>query len=64
MNTKKMFTLAACIGVLLFSGTATLSAQPMLPSNPAQAPVDGGLTAVALAGGLLAWRKLQTKRSL
>lgn len=34
-----------------------LFAQPGLPANPTQAPIDGGLSLVALAGGAYAYKK-------
>jgi hypothetical protein len=32
---------------------------PALPGAPQQAPVDGGLTLLAAAGGAYAWRRLR-----
>jgi hypothetical protein len=50
---------------ILASQTAILCAQlpPMLPGNPSQAPIDGGLSLVALAGGAYAYRKLRHKKA-
>lgn len=39
------------------------SAQPGLPSAPSQAPVDGGLTLLAAAGGGYAIKKLRDRKS-
>lgn len=36
---------------------------PFLPSNPAQAPIDGGLGLLAAAGGAYAWKKLRRQRT-
>jgi hypothetical protein len=36
---------------------------PALPGMPDQAPIDGGLSILAAAGGAYAWRKLRNKRS-
>jgi hypothetical protein len=49
---------------LLFVHAATVLAQlpPMLPNNPSQAPIDGGLSLVALAGGAYAWKKLKASK--
>lgn len=46
--------------MLLVINTASLLAQtpPMLPGNPSQAPIDGGLSLLALAGGAYAYKKL------
>lgn len=35
--------------------------QPTLPTGPNQAPIDGGLSLVAAAGGAYAWKKLKNK---
>ncbi len=50
--------------VLLFAQAAVVLAQlpPMLPNNPSQAPIDGGLSLVALAGGAYAWKKLKSSK--
>ncbi len=37
-------------------------AQPGLPSDPAQAPIDGGLGLLAAAGGAYAYKKLKGKK--
>lgn len=34
---------------------------PLLPGNPDQAPIDGGITLLAAAGGAYAWKKLRRK---
>jgi hypothetical protein len=41
---------------------ALLYAQPGLPSSPDQAPIDGGLAALAAAGGAYAYKKLKDKK--
>tara|TARA_R110001599_G_scaffold1889_4_gene9639 strand:- start:46162 stop:46311 length:150 start_codon:yes stop_codon:yes gene_type:complete len=43
--------------------TAVVHAQPGLPSNPAQAPIDGGLGLLAAAGGAYAYKKLRGNRN-
>ena len=40
-----------------------LMAQPGLPTAPDQAPIDGGLGILAVAGGAYAIRKLRKTRS-
>ena len=37
--------------------------QPSLPSNPPQAPIDGGLGLLAAAGGVYAYKKLKGKKN-
>jgi hypothetical protein len=39
-----------------------VSAQPMFPQPPDQAPIDGGLTILAAAGGAYAINKLRKNR--
>ncbi|MCG8372704.1 MAG: hypothetical protein MI700_04185 [Balneolales bacterium] len=57
MKTKLFFPLFA-IAVLV---TELAFAQPVLPSDPAQAPIDGGLGLLAAAGGAYALKKLRDK---
>lgn len=42
--------------------TDILMAQPGLPSAPSQAPIDGGLGLLAVAGGIYAYKKLKSKK--
>ncbi|MEQ9265273.1 MAG: hypothetical protein RLN81_08640 [Balneolaceae bacterium] len=42
--------------------TSLTFAQPGLPGDPAQAPIDGGLGLLAAAGGAYALKKLREKR--
>ena len=58
MKTRILFTLTA---ILLFA-TEFAMAQPMLPDAPSQAPIDGGLTLLAAAGGAYAIKKLRAKK--
>ncbi|MBO6620526.1 MAG: hypothetical protein JJ892_10555 [Balneola sp.] len=48
--------------IFLLIATAVVHAQPGLPSNPAQAPIDGGLGILAAAGGAYAYKKLRGNR--
>ena len=41
--------------------TVVVHAQPGLPSAPSQAPIDGGLSLLAAAGGAYAIKKLKSK---
>jgi hypothetical protein len=48
----------------LFVQVSFLLAQPppVLPNDPSQAPIDGGLSLVALAGSAYAWKKLKAAK--
>ncbi|MEQ8577854.1 MAG: hypothetical protein RIC57_10405 [Balneola sp.] len=48
---------------IILMATAVVHAQPGLPSNPAQAPIDGGLGLLAAAGGAYAYKKLRGNRN-
>ncbi len=58
MKTRILFTLTAFV---LFA-TELVMAQPGLPSAPSQAPIDGGLSLLAAAGGAYAIKKLRDKK--
>lgn len=65
---KEMLLLIKKIGFALILVTITLicytmpvTAQPGLPGDPAQAPIDGGLGLLAIAGGTYAYKKLRAK---
>ncbi len=58
MKSRILFTLTA---ILLFA-TEFAMAQPTLPSAPDQAPIDGGLTLLAAAGGAYAIKKLRDNK--
>lgn len=58
MKTRILFTLTA---LALFI-TELAIAQPGLPGPPSQAPIDGGLTLLAAAGGAYAIKKLRDKK--
>ncbi len=59
MKTRILFTLTA-IALML---TEIAMAQPGLPSAPSQAPIDGGLSLLAAAGGAYAIKKLRDKKA-
>ncbi|MEQ9264146.1 MAG: hypothetical protein RLN81_02930 [Balneolaceae bacterium] len=50
------------MAITLFS-TKPLFAQPGLPGDPAQAPIDGGLGLLAAAGGIYALKKLRERKT-
>ena len=53
------------IFLFIFVSAITASivvAQPGLPSAPTQAPIDGGLSLLAAAGGAYAIKKLRDKK--
>ena len=58
MKNLFLFLLALTIVLLL---SALAMAQPGLPSDPAQAPIDGGLGLLAAGGGVYAWKKLRNR---
>ena len=58
MKAKTIFLITA---VMMFI-TEFAIAQPSLPSAPTQAPIDGGLGLLAVAGGAYAIKKLRDKR--
>ena len=47
--------------VILLLVTAVVFAQPGLPNAPSQAPIYGGLSLLAAAGGAYAIKKLRDK---
>ena len=51
------------IAVIVALGTGVMYGQPTLPSNPPQAPIDGGLGLLAAAGGAYAYKKLKGKEN-
>jgi hypothetical protein len=56
---KTTFIIIFAITIILI-GTSLLIAQPPgLPGAPSQAPIDGGLGLLAVAGGAYAWKKLK-----
>lgn len=61
---KKIFfgmSVAACFLLLVFLLPDTLFAQPSLPKEPTQTPIDGGLGILAALGGTYAIKKLRDK---
>ena len=58
MKTWMLITLTT---IILFINELAI-AQPSLPVSPDQAPIDGGLSLLAAAGGAYAVKKLREKR--
>jgi hypothetical protein len=56
---KKVIVL--CI-IFIAIAVTEIMAQPGLPSAPSQAPIDGGLGLLAVAGGAYAWKKLKENK--
>ena len=48
--------------VFILIASAVVLAQPALPTQPSQAPLDGGLGLLAAAGGAYALKKLRDKK--
>jgi len=61
LNTIIMKTLLFVLITLaiILIATSVAIAQPGLPGDPAQAPIDGGLGLLAAAGGAYAYKKLK-----
>lgn len=59
---KYLFLLIITL-IVIFAATAVVIAQPGLPGDPAQAPIDGGLGLLAVAGGAYAYRKLKSLKT-
>ncbi|MFD2533240.1 PID-CTERM protein-sorting domain-containing protein [Gracilimonas halophila] len=55
-----IYLLLAC--TLVFILTSVLVAQPFFPGPPSQAPIDGGLSLLAAAGGGYAIKKLRDRK--
>ena len=47
----------------MITAMEVVMSQPSLPSNPPQAPIDGGLGLLAAAGGAYAYKKLKDKKN-
>ena len=58
MKTRILFTLTTYVLV----ATELLMAQPGLPTNPSQVPIDGGLGLLAATVGAYAIKKLRHKK--
>lgn len=60
-----MKTYLIVLSILGFILLLTLEAmgQPTLPGGPSQAPIDGGLSLVAAAGGAYAWKKFKKNKT-
>ena len=48
---------------IMIAAMEVVMSQPSLPSNPHQAPIDGGLGLLAAAGGAYAYKKLKGKKN-
>ena len=58
---KKKFSFA--LMTIMIAAMEVVMSQPTLPSNPPQAPIDGGLGLLAAAGGAYAYKKLKGKQN-
>lgn len=64
LNILKQYRLMVLLALItLLSLSGLLMAQPGLPSAPSQAPIDGGLSLLAVAGGAYAIKKLRDKKN-
>ena len=48
---------------IMIAAMEVVMSQPSLPSNPPQAPIDGGLGLLAAAGGVYAYKKLKERKN-
>jgi hypothetical protein len=48
---------------IMIAAMEVVMSQPSIPSNPDQAPIDGGLGLLAAAGGAYAYKKLKGKKN-
>jgi hypothetical protein len=48
---------------IMIAAMEVVMSQPSLPSDPNQAPIDGGLGLLAAAGGAYAYKKLKGKKN-
>ena len=48
---------------IMIAAMEVVMSQPSFPSDPNQAPIDGGLGLLAAAGGAYAYKKLKDKRN-
>lgn len=53
---------AIIVVAFLITITEMTCAQPGLPSEPSQAPIDGGIALLAAMGGTYAFKKLRDKK--
>ena len=48
---------------IVIAAMEVVMSQPSLPSNPPQAPIDGGIGLLAAAGGVYAYKKLKDRKN-
>ena len=48
---------------IMIAAMEVVMSQPSLPSNPPQAPIDGGLGLLAAAGGVYAYKKRKDRKN-
>tara|TARA_R110002096_G_scaffold278213_2_gene472234 strand:+ start:19746 stop:19946 length:201 start_codon:yes stop_codon:yes gene_type:complete len=56
---KSLLLTVLVLTIILISVTVAFAQPPGLPSTPDQAPIDGGLGLLAVAGGAYAWKMLR-----
>jgi len=59
---KTTLIILFAITIVLIATTVLFAQPPGLPGAPDQAPIDGGLSLLAAAGGAYAWKKLRDKK--
>jgi len=60
---KKYFLLTTVLVFNFVFISLEVFAQPILPSQPEQTPIDGGLGILAAAGGAYALKKLKDRKN-
>ncbi len=59
---RRLVSMIRNVSFLIIIFSMPIMAQPGLPGDPAQAPIDGGLGILAAAGGAYALKKLRDKK--
>lgn len=64
-NSTLIFTIAflsVIVLIVILTGDVSFAQPPGLPAAPSQAPIDGGLSFLAAASGVYAYKKLKKER--
>lgn len=59
---QTLFFLSLIVVVVLIGATDVMAQPPGMPDAPSQAPIDGGLSLLALGGGAYALKRLRSKK--
>jgi hypothetical protein len=61
MKTTLIIIITLILAILI-SSDILFAQLPGLPDDPDQAPIDGGLGLLAVAGGAYAWKKIKSRK--